>query len=81
MCSKVHPFRLEPGIYTTLGGLIDATQPLKPTRSAPSPPVTLRNRIGLSKGGFPMSSLIVPAVNYQVNFAIQYMKKGHKLVY
>jgi hypothetical protein len=38
-------------------------------------------RTGLSKSRLPMSTLIGPAVNYQVNFAIQYMKKGHKLVY
>ena len=36
---------------------------------------------GLSMDRFPVSMLICPAVNYQLNFAIQYMKKGHKLVY
>ena len=36
---------------------------------------------GLSRGRFGVSTLIGSAVNHQLNFAIQYMKKGHKLVY
>ena len=38
-------------------------------------------RTGLSMDRILVSTLISPAVNYQVNFIIQYMKKGYKLVY